>query len=298
VVIGPSAHQAGSRGPRKLAAALLLALVCAASGLLASGCGASSTIDPVAQAATASASTPGYKMRLSMRLSSPALTAFTASGSGSFDVRDHSGSFALTIDLGNQPHVVQALGRSTLQIEEIIKGVTIYVKLPPAITSKLPSGAPWLKIDLAKAGVPGLSSFAGTPASSDPSQMLQYLRAAGDVSNRGTERINGVPTNRYHATVSLDRVADALPASARNAARRSIAALERVTHTHELPVDAWIDGAHLVRRIQMSFKASAQGQTVDALTTIDIPEYGPQPAPVLPPADQVTDASALLGSTG
>jgi hypothetical protein len=303
-MIGPSVHLAGSRRPRKLAAGLLLALACAASGLLAGGCGAGNAIDPVAQAATTSASTPGYEMTLSMRLTSPALpAALTASGSGSFDVRDHSGSFTLAVDLGNQPQVVQALGSSTLQVEEIINGLTIYVKLPPAITSKLPGGTPWLKLDLAKAaaaaGVPGLSSFAGNPASSDPSQMLQYLRAvSGDVSNQGTEQINGVATNHYHATISLDRVADTLPASARSAARQSITGLENVTHTKELPVDAWIDGAHLVRRIQMSFNTSVQGQTLDAVTTIDIPEYGPQPAPALPPADKVTDASSLLGSTG
>src|SRR2546421_8532140 len=133
-------------------------------------------------------------MTMNVQTSSPALPSrITATGSGVFDVRDKSGSFALSMDLGNGPQVTQVLGGSTLKIEEILKWPAIYMKLPDAIMSKLPGGGkPWLKIDLTKAaaaaGVPGLSSLTSNPASSDPSQFLQYLRAvSGAITNVGKE---------------------------------------------------------------------------------------------------------------
>jgi len=299
-----SLTDAGGRRVRRPAKGLILALVCAGSALLATGCGASNTIDPVATAATASASAPGYKMTLSMNITSPGLpTAFNATGAGSFDVRDHAGSFALALDLGNQPQVVKALGSSTLQIQEIIDGQTIYVKLPTALAQKLPGAKPWLKVNLQQvgtaAGVPGLSSLSGNPASSDPSQLLQYLRAvSGTITKVGSEQVGGVQTTHYRATINLDRVPNVLPASSRAAGRQAITALETASHTHQLPVDVWIDSQHLVRRLQMSFTSTSGGQTVKALTTINIPEYGPQPAPTIPPASQVTDAGSLLGASG
>ena len=108
---------------------LTAALVCTGSVLVAGGCGSSTSstsssnaADPVAKAAAASAGAPGYRMTMTMQISSPALPKpLTATGSGSFSIRDHAGKFALTMDFGNQPQVAQALGSSTFRIEEIIK---------------------------------------------------------------------------------------------------------------------------------------------------------------------------------
>jgi hypothetical protein len=231
--------------------------------------------------------------------------AFSGSGSGSFDSADHAGSVTVDMNLGNDPRVVQVLGGSTLHVEEVIKGLTVYMKLPSALAGRLPGlQKSWIKIDLAKAaataGIPGLSSLAGNPVSSDPSQLLQYLRAvSGDVSKVGANQINGIPTTHYRARVSLDRVPDALPSGSRAAAAAAIKGLERSMHVNSLPVEVWVDGQHLVRRMRMSFGASvADGQRITMLMTVDIPEYGPQRPPSLPPADQVTDINGLLGSAG
>jgi hypothetical protein len=290
---------------------LIAALLCAASVLIAAGCGSSSSsstsassnaAETVTKAAAASADAPGYKMTLAMRITSPALPKpLTATGSGSFSIPDRAGSFDLTMDFSNEPQVAQTLGSSTFRIEEIIKAPIIYVKLPAAIAQKIPGGKPWLKIDLSKAaaaaGIPGLSSLTGNPASSDPSQLLQYLRAvSGSITKVGTEQIGGVHTTHYKASISLDRVPDALPTAQRKDAQQAIVALENVTHQHELPVDVWIDDHSLVRRMQMTFVSTANSQKVTTAMTIDIPEYGPQQAPTAPPADQVTDASAFLGA--
>ena len=244
---------------------LVAALACAAVVLFVAACGSSSSTssvtssnaaDTVAKAASASAGSKGYKMTLSMKISSPALSKpLTASGSGSFNIPDHAGSFNLSMDFSNEPQVAQVLGSSTFNIEEVIKAPLVYVKLPDALASKIPGGKPWLKIDLDKAaaaaGIPGLSSLTGNPASSDPSQMLQYLRAvSGTITKVGSEQVGGTQTTHYKATISLDKVPDAVPAAQRGGAQQAIASLEKLTNLHALPVDVWIDDQNLVRQMQ------------------------------------------------
>jgi hypothetical protein len=300
------AGTAGSRfTTRRGVCAVLLAAVCSVAGLGISGCGASNTVDPVAQAATTSTGAPGFKMNFTVSVSSPALPQpVTGTGTGAFDTKDRSGSLGLDMNLGNSPQIVQALGGSTLRLDEIISnGTTLYMKFPPALTNKLPGHKPWIKFDVAKAaaasGIPGIASLANNPGSTDPSQLLQYLRAvSGNVSNEGSETIGGIQTTHYRATVDLDKVPNVVPAAQRQAAKQAIQALQSKENVHQLPIDAWIDGQHLVRQLKMTFSFSSAGQPLSATTTIDIPEYAAQPAPTLPSPDQVTDLNGLLGAAG
>ncbi len=290
-------------------AAILAALASVGSVLVASGCASSSsssnTSDRVTLAALRSTSVSGYRMTMNMRINSPGLPAgLTTTGNGTFDVRDKAGALSLTMDLGKNPQVTQALGGSTLRIQEILKWPVIYMKLPAALARNLPgaAGKPWLKIDVAKAataaGVPGLASLANNPAASDPSQMLQYLRAvSGDISQLGKEQVGGIATTHYSATIELGKVPSALPEASRAAVRQSVGTLAKMLGKTTLPVEVWIDNQNLVRRMRMSYGLSSSGNRATIEMTLEIPEYGPQPAPPLPPASQVTDVGSLAGST-
>jgi hypothetical protein len=157
-----------------------------------------------------------------------------------------------------------------------------------------------VKIDLAKAaasmGMPGLSSLAGgSPLSSDPSQMLQFLRAvSGGVTTVGHDTVAGFPTTHYRATIDFDKVPDRAPASMRAALRKTIQTLENLAHIKTVPVDVWIDNSSLVRRFAMDMHMSLPTGTPMAIAMqLTIPEYGPQATPALPPASQVTDLGAL-----
>ena len=255
------------------------AAAAASVAVTASGCGAANTLDPVAKAASISTTTPGFQMRFEVRFGSPQLpTALTATGTGSIDARDRTGSVVFVMNAGNDPDLKKALGGSTLRLEELVDGTTVYVKLPPAIASKLPGGRPWMKVDLAKAsGIPGFSSLANNPVSSDPSQFLSYLRAtSGHVSKLGTEVVNGVQTTHYHATISLDRVPDALPSASRKGAKQAVSSIEQLTGLKQLPVDAWIDSNNLIRRMRLSFAESlAPSVKLNIGMTMDFIKYGP-----------------------
>lgn len=282
------------------------ALSLAACAVALAGCGSSSVanvVDPVAQAATISTNTSGYRVNLAMTMTDPALsTPITATGQGAFDVPAHAGVFTISLNFGNSPQIAQVLGGSTLRMEELIKGQTFYMKLPPAITSKVPTfgSKPWLELNLAQlaasSGVPGLGSLASNPTTENPSELLNFLRAAsGKVITVGTAQVNGVHTTEYRGSINLDRVPDAMPAASRPAARQAIQSLERVTSLRELPFEVWVDGQHLVRRLALTFSETVSGQTVTASMRLDIPEYGPQSVPAAPPAGQVTNLNALTG---
>jgi hypothetical protein len=281
-------------------AALLVAG--AALSLALAGCG-SGSLDPVAQAATTSAAAAGYRINFTLQISSPTLPApITATGRGRFDRPARSGSLTLDMNLGGIPQVSQVLGSSQLRLEELISGTTVYIRLPAALRQRIPTlSAPWLKIDLVRAGssagIPGLGSLFNNPTSTDPSQLLNYLRAtSGGVTKVGTATVNGLQTTEYRAELNLDKVPNLLPSAQQAQARQAIAALERLTGVHQIPVEAWIDAGNLVRRTHFTFDEKLPtGQSLAVGITADIVQYGPQPPPVLPPASQVTDLTGKVG---
>jgi hypothetical protein len=264
-------------------------------------------IDPVAKAATVSTSTPGFRMNLGMQIDIAGLGSVTGTGSGAFDTRPRSGAMDLRMQLPDVPQIAQVLGSRTLAMREIVHGLTIYIHMPAAISSHLPGGRPWMKLDLGKAaaamGMPGLSSLAGgSPLSNDPTQMLQFLRAvSGGVTTVGHDTVAGYPTTHYRATIDFDKVADHVPAGQRAAIRKTVQTLETLAHVKRIPVEVWVDNSSLVRRFAMHMTMSLPtGSAMGMAMQFTIPEYGPQPQPALPPAGQVTDLGALMhaGTTG
>jgi hypothetical protein len=171
----------------------------------------------------------------------------------------------------------------------------VYVKLPPVLTSALAtSGRQWMKVDLAKlSSLPGLSSLASNPTTSDPSQILRSLRSVADsIVNEGQQRVDGLPTTHYQAAMSIARLDDGLPSAQRSALQHAIPG-------GTFPADVWIDKHNLVRRVLMSLDLGLpDGPSVQETVTMDLGHYGRQRPPATPPADQVQDLSSLAGATG
>jgi hypothetical protein len=283
------------------AGAGLLAVLAALTFLvLGSGGGLGS---PIAQAATLSSSTPGYRMHMSMEITSSALDSpITATGAGVVDLRDHASSFSLVMNLGDDPQAVQQLGSSTMRVDMVLDGATAYMKLPSALTESLgTSRRPWIKADLSKlSGIPGLSTLADGPGTSDPGQALQELQSvSGSVANLGPQRLDGVQTTHYQADLRLDRLAGSVPSSERSVMRQVISTLQQAMPNGAIPVDVWIDAQHLVRRITTQLDISLPtGSNLQETVVVDLGDYGPQARPATPPSDQVLDASGLLSAAG
>jgi hypothetical protein len=272
------------------------------------GGGAGGGGDPVARAASVSNSAGGYKMSFTLSVNSSALpSTLNATGTGSFDASNRTGVVNLAMNLGSSPQVAAVLGGSTLNIQEILDGTTFYIKLPAVLLDKLPgaAGKPWLSVDLkqlgAAAGIPAFGSLMSNPTSTNPGAMLQYLRAvSGGVTKVGTATVNGFSTTEYRATIDFAKYPSIVPPAERAQARQAISALEKLASVKKFPVMVWIDSNHLVRRMQFAFNETlaSTGQSLTTKMTLNMTGYGPQPAPAIPPASEVTSISSLLGSLG
>jgi hypothetical protein len=281
---------ARSRGPipRKLiAGGLALACIAIAAFLLLGD----QAVDPIAQAATVSSSSPGYRMNLSVVVTDSQLVApISATGTAVVDSPDDAASMSLAMQV---PQSAQSLGTSTLQLGMVLEGRVLYMKFPRALVNQLPSlgGKPWVEEDLTKAaGLAGLSSLGDDPSTSDPTDVLGELKAgAGSVTDEGRQVIDGVPTTHYHGELSVDQLVANVPSAAR-------AVLQQITQGQGIPIDVWIDAHNLVRRVVSTLTLGIpNGPSIQETATADLSDYGPQPRPTPPPANQVTSLSSVAG---
>jgi hypothetical protein len=255
-------------------------LVCGVAGaaVAVGGCGTGQVIDPVSQAAAVTASASGYRMSAVMSISS-ASAPVTAKMKGSVDTAVNTGTMNLTEVVGGQP----------VKAAMVFSKLNFWMKasaIPGA--SQLTGGKPWIYVDMSKAlSAMGVGSLPGT---TDPSQFLDYLRAVGaNPAVVGTVSINGVSTTEYRATVNLDQYAKLYHASA-----QTVSAIESAIGSHTMPVQAWVDGQHRVRRLHVAFPECVAGSKVQFSMTMGIYDFGAQPQAQIPQRGQVYNLTPAL----
>jgi hypothetical protein len=187
------------------------------------------------------------------------------------------------------------------QVEVLSTGQDYYVHLPPQLQG-VAGGKPWVRVDRgalealagSQLGVPGL----GTTL--DFSNTLAWLRGvSGHITTVGDERIHGTPTTQYRAQVDLSRVAAIMGVDANDASGLARAA------GRTLPMDVWIDAQGRLRQLKVSLDLNtlhaSRGATLPtqahgtAVLTVDLWNFGVTVHPVPPPANQVSDASSVIG---
>jgi hypothetical protein len=228
---------------------------------------------PVSLAADVTTSQPGFRFTLAIAASAGGRTLDTTA-SGVIDERPElTGSMAVNAESG--------------AFRELFVGPYIYMTLPSAPT-------PWVKVDIAAyEHALGVTAIGGD----DPSQALDFLRAAATVTDLGPQAIDGVPTTHYHAVVNLERYAADVAPPLRAAAQQNADELEHLTGATQYPVDAWVDGQNRVRRLELVPPpiCSTSGP-VRTTTTVDYYDYGPQVAVGAPSPSSVTDMTGQLVS--
>ena len=296
----------------------------AACALVAAGCGGGTasngveaTGDPIsfeqlAQSASSSAEATTGRFSFDMSMSFPGSDEpFALSGEGAFDTTNERASFAVDMSslaklLGGFVAGFGGAGAKDLpdfddpagwKIEVVQDGDVGYVKLP-AIDDQLPEGKTWVRGTAGDVKAGGFSfkeldSF----TQNDPRDVLEALRGlSGDIETVGSEDLHGVDTTHYR--VVLDPVALAKRATADDPAATSL--LGRLTGQDdiaEVPLDVWIDGNGLVRKLSLDFEAADQssGQSGGVSLAFELWDYGEPVDIAVPPASQVADASSLRG---
>jgi len=263
-----------------------------ASVLLTAACGGGPTAVTVVAGSpsrTASARTARVSSVVRITGSSGPLTAGRSlQADGSVDFASRQATFRVTTETGS--------------IDAVIDGAVVYERIPqlaPAVGRKT-----WLKIDFRTAGqlagVPGVSSVLESQPS-DPSQTLSYLRgASGPMTTLGHARVRGVATTHYRVPVDLNRAAASLGPDQQAALRQEIDELGLKT---TFPMEVWIDGQGRVRRMHLvqdysqvnpppNVPRGSPSSSVEQ--TMELFDFGAPVTVQPPPADQVTDISALV----
>jgi hypothetical protein len=176
-------------------------------------------------------------------------------------------------------------------VELVFDELVYYMKFPPELAASLPGGKEWIKMDLAKLGASqGIDLEALAQINqSDPSQALAFLAGASDFESVGEEDVRGVATTHYRGTVDLEKVAESSSGPAGDAYRR----LLELGGERTLPMDVWIDGESLVRRIRFSQKLpDGSGMTM----TEELYDFGTEVDAEPPPESAVLDLTDLIGS--
>ncbi|MFJ7072149.1 hypothetical protein [Streptomyces sp. NPDC098781] len=191
----------------------------------------------------------------------------TSDGEGAIDLADGDSTMTLTAE-----------GKT---IEQRVVDQVLYQKAPGQKSS---DGKSWMKIDLKKVAE---RQGANPQQVGDPAQSAAYAKAItdDDVSKVGTEKIDGVNTDRYKVSVDVAR----LPGGAR--------LRQQVGPT--LPMQIWLDDEGRIRRQQVDMtikapasaqpEASASPQQVKVSTLMEFSDFGTEVDAEAPPADQVAD---------
>jgi hypothetical protein len=219
-----------------------------------------------------------------------------ATGEGRFDNKNRRGEMTLSMDVSNLQGA-DALGGAGGKVEQhmIFDGFTFYMN-SGAFGAMLPGAKKWLKLDLAETGKDlgiDLSSLT-QGAGQDPTQTLQYLKAAGgDITKVGTESVRGTSTTHYKATVDFAKVPDTAPPDQRAEMRKSIDQIIKLSGTKTVPVDVWVGDDGLARRIVTDYGSNVGGQHTQIKQRIEMFDFGTKVDVKIPPASEVMDFSEL-----
>ena len=194
---------------------------------------------------------------------------FTFGGDGAIDFKKRTGHLTL--------RGAPTSGLSTtLGTETIFSGSSVYSKSPDCPSRAL-GGKPWIRVDA--------SEFSGfEPASagaSDPTNTLDTLAGAAEVTDAGEEKVGGVQTRHYRVQIDKARALERMPADRKEKAEAALAQIS----AKQWEADVWIDDEQLPRKIRMSLDGKAPGGTpFRMLTSNEFYDFG-KPVEINVPAD-------------
>jgi hypothetical protein len=217
-------------------------------------------LSPVAAAAEQTAATPGGRVSGTGAISVDG-RSLTMLFSGEFTADERRSS--MRIDFASSVAPPGALDQLSPMLI-VGEGSTVYMTAP-IFSSQLPEGKTWMKIDYS-----GFAGAAAQQSSVDAQAMLDQLRSANpDVSEVGSERVRGVVTTRYAATIESD---DAEFSS----------------------VGVWIDRRGYVRRETMTVPFNiVGGPSARMAMQMDFYDFGIEPQIGIPAEGESFDATEL-----
>lgn len=165
-------------------------------------------------------------------------------------------------------------------------GTAMYMS-SPAFSGALPPGKSWMKIDVSEFGGEPLS---GQVDSVDARAVLDQLATVSDNPRAvGRERVRGVSTTHYTATLDPKLQAEQLRESGNELAAEVIEGLDELS-----TVDVWIDRQGLIRRTVTTTALQISGEAgLSMSVTMDFYGFGATPEVSVPSEVETYDATGL-----
>ena len=282
---------------RGRSAGIAAALAVAATAAVTAGCGGGSTnsavqLDPVSAAASKTQNEGAVRVHLRMVVSGKGQKV-RMRGTGAFD----GDSAELSFKLGSMPGrmglpsgaaSMAQLAHTTMKEVALEQNgdYVIYLRIP-LLSSELPGGKAWVKLDLSELGKSeGIDLGQLTSGGQlQPNDLLGMLEGEGArVRTVGPATIDGVATTHYRVTIDL---AKALKSNGLTSPMLKELA-GRVKTASE---NVWVGKDGLVRRVQFAHSVPSKAMRIGM--TMDLYDYGADISVAAPPSSAVFDATQL-----
>jgi hypothetical protein len=286
-----------------------MALVVVAFAVTVAVWGLSKGVSPVSAAATDSANVGSAEFALSATATQSSGSPVTVNATGAFDGQ----SGEVTTDLSSAMAALGAPAGTSGQVDIRVlqeNGDPVIYANAPALSAMIPGGASWVKLDLQTLGKGfgvDLNQLLGQGYQT-PTDALDLLKSVGSVTTVGPETITqtvggqttDVSTTHYTADIDPTKVATQLASDIGGTVGQKIqdAVNNSAVTPAAIPVDVWIDGSGLVRRVVLDQSGTQDGQTGSLHLQLDIAGYGNPVNVTAPPSSDVFDATSFLSSLG
>ncbi|HEX2086120.1 MAG TPA: hypothetical protein VHF89_10590 [Solirubrobacteraceae bacterium] len=250
------------RGPALLALLAVLPLL----ALLAAGCGEDPADEgPLAAAAERTANEETSRFFMVMEAATKEEGEFRMEGTGSVTADNSRGRLTATVEFeGQEPvefEIINVRDEFWLRSEGL----------------DLPRGKRWMySVDRSVA-----------PSTMTTREFLALIRESGEIEEVGGERVRGRATTHYKARVAFADVYESSPEETRERFRDRFEQFEDM----ELPIEVWIDGEGLVRRMDVDIARGGQEVSI----RMEMLEFGVEVDTDPPPPAQVIDESEVPG---
>ena len=261
---------------RRFAALLVLPLA-----LVACGGSDTTSLDPVADAATKTSDVASARFQIDMTLTDPD-TGGPLHMRGPGVIADHGHLMQMTL------HLDKTKETPAFTMDGILTDDAMYLR-SRLFQIAMPPGKEWLKATE--------DDPVGEIGQNDPGQMLDFLRGAGSVTNIGSATVRGVTTTKYRARIVLDKVVEKIPEERRARVEHAIDVLHTVG-VDEVPMTVWVDDEDLVRRMTMNWVVKNPDKPSDRFelkATMELFDFGTQAQVVLPPASKTMPYDKFVG---
>jgi hypothetical protein len=239
------------------------------------GCGGDATaLDPIAEAAQKTSDVSGTRFSMTAKISENGGESIEFRGPG--EIADHGKKLHMKMTMPARILGMKGVQSGDVALDMVSAGGAFYFRGGPF--DQIAPGK-WVRVE---DNDPQFNL-----GQNDPSKMLEYLRTTSKVDKVGTEQVRGVETTHYEARIQLDKIADRVSPEAR-------AALEQIKKTigsKEIPIDVWVDGQGLVRRITMDWHP--RGGSI--ALKLDLFDFGDDIVVDVPAKSDTTALTDLMG---